>query len=115
MTIQQDQAKRVSAKESLARFVRAGMAIGLGSGSTAEIFVALLGEAVRDGLDIRATATSKSTHALGIANKIPMFSLEDLAPLDLCVDGADEIDQNLTMIKGGGACHVREKIVAVQA
>ncbi len=93
--------------------VRSGMALGLGSGSTADWFVRLLGERImRGGLDIACTATSKRTETLARECGIPLRALDDFDRLDLTVDGADEIDPALDLIKGGGGCHLIEKIVA---
>lgn len=89
-----------------------GMKLGLGSGSTAEWFVRLLGARVAGGLKIDCAATSKRTAALAAEGGIAIRSLDDLGQLDLTVDGADEIDPALNLIKGGGACHLVEKIVA---
>jgi ribose 5-phosphate isomerase A len=89
-----------------------GMRLGLGSGSTAAIFVKLLGERVRAGLQIVSVPTSEATARLAIAEGIDIVSLDDEPMLDLTVDGADEIDPNLRLIKGGGGFHLREKIVA---
>jgi ribose 5-phosphate isomerase A len=93
--------------------LRDGMAVGLGSGSTADWFVRLLGARMREGgLDIACTATSKRTETLARKECIPLRPLDDFERLDLTVDGADEIDPALDLIKGGGACHLIEKIVA---
>ncbi len=93
--------------------VKSGMTLGLGSGSTADWFVRLLGERLAEGdLDIACTATSKRTEALARECGIPLRALDDFDRLDLTVDGADEIDPSLDLIKGGGGCHLIEKIVA---
>lgn len=103
--------KKTAAGMALAR-VEPGMKLGLGSGSTAEWFVRLLGEKVRDGLSLTCVATSKRTAALARECGIEIHSLDDVGRLDLTVDGADEIDPALDLIKGGGGCHLIEKIVA---
>ena len=97
--------------------VRSGMRLGLGTGSTATEFVKLLGEALRDGSlsDIRCTCTSEQTEALARDASIPTFPLAELTPLDLAIDGADEIDAQLRLIKGRGGALLREKIVEQQA
>jgi len=97
--------------------VRSGMTLGLGTGSTASEFVKLLGAALRDGTlkDIRCTTTSENTEKLARAEGVPTFPLADVAPLDLAVDGADEIDAQLRLIKGRGGALLREKIVEQQA
>ena len=93
--------------------VQGGMALGLGSGSTADWFVRLLGERMaQENLDITCAATSKRTETLALECGIPLRPLDDFDRLDLTVDGADEIDPRLDLIKGGGGCHLIEKIVA---
>ncbi|HEY0159073.1 MAG TPA: ribose 5-phosphate isomerase A [Thermoanaerobaculia bacterium] len=93
------------------------MTLGLGTGSTAAEFVKLLGEALRTGAlrDIRCTCTSEQTEAQARAEQVPTFALQEVAPLDLAVDGADEIDAQLRLIKGRGGALLREKIVEQQA
>lgn len=97
--------------------VRSGMTLGLGTGTTAAELVRLLGAALADGTlrDIRCTCTSESTEQLARSLGIPTFPLAAIAPLDLAIDGADEIDADLRMIKGRGAALLREKIVEQQA
>lgn len=97
--------------------VRSGMRLGLGTGSTAAEFVKLLGEAVRAGKlgGLRCTSTSAQTEELARSLEIPIFNLSEIAPLDLAVDGADEIDSRLRLIKGRGGALLREKIVEQQA
>ena len=92
--------------------VQPGMRLGLGTGSTARHFVDLLGERVRQGLDIVAVATSEATEAQAEGLGIPLTTLEETPELDLTVDGADEIAPDLSAIKGGGGALLREKIVA---
>jgi ribose 5-phosphate isomerase A len=91
------------------------MRVGLGTGRTAELFVRLLGERVRAGLDVVAVATSERTATLARAESIPISDLDAEPVLDLAVDGADELDQSLRLIKGGGGALLREKIVATAA
>ena len=91
------------------------MRLGLGTGSTAEAFVDLLGPKVAAGLDIACAATSERTAARARALSIPIAPLDDLAPLDLTIDGADEADRDLNLIKGGGGALLREKIVAASS
>jgi ribose 5-phosphate isomerase A len=104
--------KRAAAARAL-DFVRPGMRLGLGTGSTAKHFVDLLGERVRAGLDIVAVPTSEATRLQAGRLGIPLTTLDETPELDLTVDGADEIAPDLTLIKGGGAALLREKIVAV--
>jgi ribose 5-phosphate isomerase A len=93
--------------------VRPGMTVGLGSGSTATIWIRLLGEQVRDhGLKITAVASSEDSEHLGRSFGIPIVTLKECKRLDLTVDGADEIAPGLALIKGGGGKLLREKIVA---
>jgi ribose 5-phosphate isomerase A len=93
-------------------FVRPGMRLGLGTGSTARHFVSLLAERVRGGLDVVGVPTSEATRADAERQGISLTTLEDTPALDLTVDGADEIAPDLTLIKGGGGALLREKIVA---
>jgi ribose 5-phosphate isomerase A len=93
-------------------FVRPGMRLGLGTGSTAKHFVDLLGERVRAGLDVIAVPTSEATRAQAEQCGIPLTTLDETPELDLTVDGADEISPDLILIKGGGGALLREKIVA---
>ena len=92
--------------------VRDGMKLGLGTGSTARHFVDLLGEKVRAGLKVVGVPTSEATRAQAEQCGIALTTLDDIDRLDLTVDGADEIDHALNLIKGGGGALLREKIVA---
>lgn len=97
--------------------VRSGMSLGLGTGTTATELVKLLGEALRSGAlrDVRCTCTSESTEALARAESVPTFPLFEIVPLDIAIDGTDEIDAGLRLIKGRGGALLREKIVEQQA
>lgn len=106
-----DDFKRAAAEAALA-YVRPGMTLGLGTGSTAAHFVELLGEKVAQGLDVVGVPTSEATRELAERHGVPLTTLKDTPELDLTVDGADEIDPDLRLIKGGGAALLREKIVA---
>src|ERR1700686_4111634 len=106
-----DAYKRQAAAGAL-DFVRAGMRIGLGTGSTAAHFVDLLAERVRGGLDVIAVPTSEATRAQAERLGITLTTLDETPELDLTIDGADEIAPDLTLIKGGGGALLREKIVA---
>lgn len=106
-----DDQKRAAAEKAL-EYVEAGMKLGLGTGSTAEHFVALLGERVHKGLNVTATATSERTEKLARQVGIKTMSLDDLGAPDLTVDGADEADEQLRLIKGAGGALLREKMVA---
>jgi len=93
-------------------FVRDGSVIGLGSGRAASAFVRALGERVRAGFHVRGVPTSLATAQLATEAGVPLVTLEEAPELDVTIDGADEVDPNLELIKGYGAALVREKIVA---
>lgn len=96
-------------------YVEAGMRLGLGTGSTAAKFVDLLGQRVREGLDVLCVPTSETTHEQALGWGIPLTTLDEMSELDLTVDGADELDGALRLIKGGGGALLREKIVAMSS
>ena len=107
-----EKAKFICAKRAM-DFVKPGMRLGLGTGSTAAWLVKLIGEEVRNnGLQIVAVATSDATARLADECGITVRSMDDVKWLDLTIDGADEFDPNLNLIKGGGAALLQEKIVA---
>jgi ribose 5-phosphate isomerase A len=106
-----DIAKRNAAEAAL-KLVEPGMTLGLGTGSTAAIFVKLLAERVKQGLDITGTPTSEATHRLARDLAIKLIDPDDVERIDLTIDGADEFDPELRLIKGGGAALLREKIIA---
>jgi ribose 5-phosphate isomerase A len=106
-----EELKRQAAARALEE-VRGGMKLGLGTGSTAKHFVDLLGEKVRAGLKVVGVPTSEATRAQALACGIALTTLDDIDRLDLTVDGADEVDHALNLIKGGGGALLREKIVA---
>ena len=103
--------KRRSAEAALA-YVEPGMKLGLGTGSTADEFVKLLGARVAAGLDVVGVPTSERTAALAASLGIRLETLDTLPELDLTIDGADEIGPGLALVKGGGGALLREKIVA---
>jgi ribose 5-phosphate isomerase A len=103
--------KRQAAERALEQ-VRDGMKLGLGTGSTAKHFVDLLGEKVAAGMKIVGVPTSEATRAQAQACNIPLTTLDEVDHLDLTIDGADEVDGALDLIKGGGGALLREKIVA---
>lgn len=105
-------ALKVAAAERALTFVEPGMSLGLGTGSTTAKFVEALGRKVAAGLDVTCVATSEATEAQARSLGIRMSTLEETPFLDLVIDGADEIDGNLRLIKGGGGALLREKIVA---
>jgi ribose 5-phosphate isomerase A len=103
---------KAAAAKAAIDLVKQGMRLGLGTGTTAAPFVEEVGARVRDGLDVICVPTSEATHAHATALNIPMTTLDETPHLDLTVDGADEIDDQLRLIKGGGGALLREKIVA---
>jgi ribose 5-phosphate isomerase A len=106
-----DELKRQAAARALEQ-VADGMKLGLGTGSTTKHFVELLGEKVRAGMKVVGVPTSEATRADAVRCGIALTTLDDIDRLDLTVDGADEIDPELNLIKGGGGALLREKIVA---
>jgi ribose 5-phosphate isomerase A len=110
----QDEAKRLVAKRAT-EFVEDGMAVGLGTGTTATLFIRELGERVRQGLKIRCVASSEASRELGLQLGMDVLTLAELPELDVYIDGADEVGPGLALIKGGGGAMLREKIVASAA
>jgi len=106
-----DQEKEAAARASL-QFVKDGQVVGLGTGSTAAYFIKLLAERVKDGLRIRGIPTSDRSRALAESLGIPLTTLDECQEIAVTVDGADEVDPQLRLIKGGGGALLREKIVA---
>jgi ribose 5-phosphate isomerase A len=106
-----DQEKEAAARASL-RFVKDGQVVGLGTGSTAAYFIQLLGEQVRNGLRIRGIPSSDRSREQAAGLGIPLTTLDECQEIDVTVDGADEVDPQLRLIKGGGGALLREKIVA---
>src|SRR3569623_289433 len=106
-----EELKRAAAAQAL-EYVEDGRRLGLGTGSTAKHFVELLGERVRGGLRVSGGPTSEATRADAERCGVPLSTLEEIDTLDLTVDGADEIDPALNLLKGGGGALLREKIVA---
>jgi len=106
-----DQEKEEAARASL-RFVKDGQIVGLGTGSTAAYFIQLLGEQVKNGLRIRGIPTSDRSREQAASLGIPLTTLDECQQIDVTVDGADEVDPQLRLIKGGGGALLREKIVA---
>lgn len=104
--------KKIAAAKRALDYVQPGMVIGLGTGSTAAAFVDLLAEKVVAGLDVTGVPTSTATEEQAKRVGIPLTTLEDKPFLDLTIDGADELDDQLRLIKGGGGALLREKIVA---
>ncbi|MCM2475746.1 ribose-5-phosphate isomerase RpiA [Rhizobium sp. CG5] len=103
---------KIKAAEAALSHVEDGMRLGIGTGSTAEEFVRLLAERVAGGLKVEGVPTSERTARLCVELGVPLKSLDELPELDLTIDGADEVDGRLRLIKGGGGALLREKIVA---
>ncbi len=106
-----DQLKIAAAAAAL-EYVEDGMKLGIGTGSTADEFVRLLATKIIDGLSITGVPTSERTAKLCRELSVPLTTLEEMPSLDLTIDGADELDSSLRLIKGGGGALLREKIVA---
>ena len=100
------------AGEKAAEMVKDGMVVGLGTGSTVKYTILKIGEMVKEGLDIVAIPTSKATEKLAKEVGIKLANLEDFERIDLTIDGADEVDADLNLIKGGGGALLREKMIA---
>ena len=111
MSMDVEAQKRTAAARALT-FVRPGMRLGLGTGSTARHFIELLAERVRAGLAVSAVPTSEATRAQAERAGIALTTLDETPELDLTVDGADEVAPDLSLIKGGGGALLREKIVS---
>ena len=103
------------AGEKATEAIRDGMTIGLGTGSTVYFTIMRVGELVRDGLRVRAIPTSKQTEKLAIENGIELCTFADVQRLDLTIDGADELNPSLDLIKGGGGALLWEKLVAASS
>lgn len=104
--------KKKNAAEKAVQYVRDGMKIGLGTGSTAYFAIVRIGELVKEGLQIEAVATSTASERLAIQHGISLTPFHQIGRLDLTIDGADELDSQLRLIKGGGGALLREKITA---
>ena len=103
------------AGDKAAEYVKDGMVVGLGTGSTAYHMVNAVGEMVKNGLKIQAIPTSKATEAQARELGIPLLTIDELDHVDLAIDGVDEIDPQFNAIKGGGGALYREKVVASMA
>jgi len=106
-----DEMKRLAAAEAV-KHVESGMTLGIGTGSTAAHFIDLLGEKVRAGVSVRGVPTSEDTRRKCEAAGVAMIEPDETTAIDLAVDGTDEVDARLNLIKGGGGALLREKIVA---
>jgi len=103
--------KKIAAGKAIG-YIKDGMTLGLGTGSTAYWAIQGIGELVKNGLSVRAIATSVQSDALAREVGIPMVPFAEIDSIDLTIDGADEVDERLNLIKGGGGALLREKIVA---
>ncbi|WP_419912892.1 ribose-5-phosphate isomerase RpiA [Hoeflea sp.] len=103
---------KIQAAGAALEHVRSGMRLGIGTGSTADEFIRLLAEKVEGGLEVQGVPTSERTAGLCVELGVPIHSLDELPELDLTIDGADEVDPYLRLIKGAGGALLREKIVA---
>ena len=103
--------KKVAALEAV-KYIKSGMTVGLGTGSTAFFMIEAIGEMVKNGLEIKAVATSEATKKLATELGINVITLAEAKRLDVTIDGADEVDEDFQLIKGGGGALLREKIVA---
>lgn len=98
--------------EEAATYIKDGMVVGLGTGSTAYFAIMKIGELVKNGLKIKGVPTSKATEELANSLNIPLLPIEEVEKIDLTIDGSDEFDPQKNLIKGGGAALLREKIIA---
>ena len=109
-----DSLKRAAALKAV-EYVRSGMVVGLGTGSTAKHVIAALGDRVKKGLKIKGVPTSQETARLARKAKIPLLPESGVLPIDVAIDGADQVDAQFNLIKGGGGALLKEKIVASAA
>lgn len=105
--------QKANAAAAALEYVESGMTVGLGSGSTSALLVRALGERIaREGLKIQGVPTSQETEQIARESGVPLVPVEHVTRIDLAVDGADEVDGRFRLIKGGGGCLLREKIIA---
>ncbi|MBH0189386.1 MAG: ribose-5-phosphate isomerase RpiA [Nitrospira sp.] len=109
-----DQLKKAAAVKAI-EFVREGMVVGLGTGSTAKHMIMALGDKVRAGMNLRGVPTSQETAALARQAGIPLIDTENRWEIDVAIDGADQVDPHFNLIKGGGGALLKEKIVAASS
>lgn len=106
--------KEIAAREAV-EYVKDGHLVGLGTGSTARHMIMMLGQKIKTGLRIKGVPTSQETAALAREAGIPLIDTEDRWEIDIAIDGADQVDSNFNLIKGGGGALLKEKIVAASA
>jgi ribose 5-phosphate isomerase A len=111
----QERAAKIDAAQKSLAFVKEGMLVGLGSGTTAAEMVRLLGERVRAGLNVRGLPSSAGTEALARTAGVPLVTWSEVEGLDVTIDGADEVDPRGRMIKGRGGALLREKVLAAHS
>lgn len=109
--MEREELKKLAGEESV-KYIKDGMIVGLGTGSTVEYTLKKLGEKVKDGLNIQGIPTSIHTKRIAKEVEIPLTTLDENPEIDLTIDGADEVDSYLNLIKGGGGALTREKIIA---
>lgn len=110
--IDQNQMKKAAAERAVETFVRDGMTVGLGTGSTAYFVILKVAELVKQGYNLKCVATSNTTERLALENGITIMGLNDVDHIDVTIDGADEVDPSMNLIKGLGGALLHEKIVA---
>jgi ribose 5-phosphate isomerase A len=109
--LKQEEMKRLAA-EKACEYIEDGMILGLGTGSTVDYALIKIGNMIKDGLDIKGIPTSSRTKKTAIEHNIPLTTFEENPNIDLTIDGADEVDSELRLIKGGGGALTREKMIA---
>ena len=109
--LNQEEMKKLAGEKSV-EYIEDGMVVGLGTGSTVEYALKKLGERVKEGLKIEGIPTSLRTKRSATNHGIPLTTLDEHSEIDITIDGADEVDSNLTLIKGGGGALTREKLIA---
>jgi len=109
--LEKEELKKLAGEKAVEK-VKDGMILGLGTGSTVKYSLKKIGELVRDGLDVKGIPTSIHTKRIAKEEKIPLTTLDEYPEIDLTIDGADEVDSSLNLIKGGGGALTREKIIA---
>ena len=105
-------AKQIAGEKSV-EYIRDGMIVGLGTGSTAYWAIQKIGELVKSGLSVKCVPTSESTRKMAEELKIPLVDIADIDKIDVSIDGADEVDKNKNLIKGGGGALLREKMIII--
>ena len=110
--IDQNQMKKAAAEKAVETFVKDGMTVGLGTGSTAYFVILKVAELVKKGYNLKCVATSNATERLALENGITIVSLNEVDHIDVTIDGADEVDPSMNLIKGLGGALLHEKVVA---